>query len=210
MNGFFVTGTDTEVGKTVASAWLMCALRAAGKRPCYWKPVQTGIEQDNDTETVRKLAQCKAKEIHDHGIRLERPFSPHLSARLAETRISVEEIMPYGPLLSDRFIVAEGAGGVLVPLNEDEMMIDLIKRLRMPAVVVARSGLGTINHTTLTLEALRNRGIEIAGVIISGEPNPENRKAIEFYGKVNVIVKLPKFTEMNRVVFESIEPEVAL
>lgn len=210
MHGFFVTGTDTEVGKTIASAWLMCALRVAGRRPLYWKPVQTGIEQDNDTATVRKLAGCKDDEIHDLGVRLERPFSPHLSARLADKKITVEQIFDYGPLLTDRFVVAEGAGGVLVPINEDELVIDLITRLRMPAVVVARSGLGTINHTTLTLEALRNRSIPIAGVIISGEPNPENRKAIEFYGRVNVIVKLPKFTEMSRDVFESVEPEMDL
>lgn len=91
----------------------------------------------------------------------------------------------------------EGAGGVLVPLNENELIIDLIKALNLPAIVVARSGLGTINHTCLTLEALRNHQIEIAGVIMNGEPNHENRKAIEHYGKIKVLAEMPKFEKLT-------------
>ena len=89
MRGIFVTGTDTEVGKTVVSASLMNVLRET-ENVCYWKPIQTGIEEDNDTETVRNLANCSDAEIHEHGIRLEKPLSPHLSARLADYEITIE------------------------------------------------------------------------------------------------------------------------
>ncbi len=199
MKGIFVTGTDTNVGKTVVSAGFMCGLRAL-KNVSYWKPIQTGIEESNDTETVRILANCVNSEIHDQGVRLEQPFSPHLSARLAGVEISVEETLCFNMELkvsSDKFWIVEGAGGVLVPINETESMIDLIKALNFPVLIVARSGLGTINHTVLTIEALRNRKIEICGVVMNGEPNLENKKAIEFYGKTTVLAEMPRFEKIE-------------
>lgn len=196
MKGFFVTGTDTGVGKTVASACLVAALRSTDD-VCYWKPVQTGIEEDDDTAMVAALAECRDEEIFAEGIRLERPLSPHLSARLAGVRISIEEILSTGGRApKERLMIVEGAGGVLVPLNESEMMIDLIRDLNLPAIIVARSGLGTINHTLLTIEALRLRGIGIAGVLMNGEPNEENRRAIEGYGKTRVIAEVPRFARL--------------
>lgn len=197
MKGYFVTGTDTGVGKTIASACLMAALRVT-EDVCYWKPVQTGIEEDDDTRMVKALAHSPDGEIFFEGIRLERPLSPHLSARLAGVRISIEEILAtaYGAP-NEKLMVVEGAGGVLVPLNEREMMIDLIRDLNLPAIVVARSGLGTINHSLLTIEALRLRGIDIAGVLMNGQPNEENRLAIEGYGKVRVIAEIPRFERLS-------------
>ncbi len=159
MNGIFVTGTDTNIGKTIVSAGLMCGMRAS-QQVCYWKPIQTGIEEDNDTDSVKVLASCADSEIQDVGVRLEQPFSPHLSARLSGFEISVEKTLALNPEIrsdSGKFWVVEGAGGVLVPINESELMIDLIKALNFPVLIVARSGLGTINHTVLTIEALRNR-----------------------------------------------------
>jgi len=189
--GVFVTGTDTGIGKTVVSAALMHRFRSvSGLR--YWKPVQTGIEQDDDTAVVRTLAACTGDEICGDGIRLERPLSPHASAQLAGIRISVDDIVRrVGDGAPATSWIVEGAGGVLVPLNESELMIDLIERLALPAVVVARSGLGTINHTLLTLEALRARRLPIAGVVMSGAPNASNKTAIETYGRVSVIGELP-------------------
>ena len=149
MKGLFVTGTDTDAGKTVASAVLFAALRKH-RDVLYWKPVQTGIETDSDTREVKALAQCRREEIHDQGIRLEGAFSPHLSARLADTRIGISDIKRHAPK-TDRLVVAEGAGGVIVPLNESELVIDLISDLSFPTIVVSRSGLGTINHTCLTI-----------------------------------------------------------
>ena len=197
MKGFFVTGTDTGIGKTVVSAALICAL-GEQREICYWKPVQTGIEEDNDTLTVKKLARLSAAEIFDVGFRLEKPFSPHLSARLANVEITVDKVLKFVENAeSDKFFIVEGAGGILVPLNETELMIDLIKALNLPVIVVARSGLGTINHTCLTLEALRNQAIEVFGVIINGEPNLENKKAIEHFGKVQVLAEMPKFEKLE-------------
>jgi dethiobiotin synthetase len=197
MKGFFVTGTDTGVGKTVASAYLLKQLRRT-KSVCYWKPVQTGIEEDNDTETVRTLAECADSEIFDQGFRLEKPLSPHLSARLANVQISIGKILQFLEKADrEQFFIVEGAGGVLVPLNEYEMMIDLMKALNLPVIVVARSGLGTINHTCLTLEMLQNRGLEVFGVIMNGEPNSENRQAIEYYGNTRVLAEIPLFQNIE-------------
>jgi dethiobiotin synthetase len=171
MRGLFVTGTDTGVGKTVLSA-VLAASRGWG----YWKPVQTGAE--SDTAEVARLASCR---VHDQGVRLPNPVSPHLAARLAGTRIVLEDL----PVPEGDWIV-EGAGGVLVPVNEHETMLDLMDMLRLPVVVATRTTLGTINHTLLTLAALRDRGLAIEKVVMVGEPNAENRAAIKHYGQVRV------------------------
>jgi len=192
--GLFVTGTDTNVGKTVLSAALIHRYRTV--MPVrYWKPVQTGYPEDDDTATVRALARCRPDEIHDCGIRLPRPLSPHLSARLAGVRIDVAGILAMATPGSGWIV--EGAGGVLVPLNESELMIDMIAELGMAALVAARSTLGTINHTLLTLGTLRAHAILVAGVVMIGEPNPENRTAIERYGGVPVLGEMPRFAELS-------------
>lgn len=197
MNGIFVTGTDTEVGKTIVSAALLIGLRA-GKKICYWKPIQTGIEADDDTKTVRELANAADAEIFDRGFRLEKPLSPHLSARLATVEITVEKVLNFLPGdKENRFWIIEGAGGALVPLNEKELMIDLMRALNLPVVVAARSGLGTINHTLLTVETLRRRDLKISGVVLNGEPNRENRRAIEHFGRVKVLAEMPKFEPLT-------------
>lgn len=197
MKGVFVTGTDTNIGKTIVSAALTGAFKES-ESVCYWKPIQTGIEIDDDTRTVRRLAECGDDEIFDKGFRLERPLSPHLSARLANTEITIEKILDFLPKeTAEKFWIVEGAGGIFVPLNETESMIDLIKALDLPVVIVARSGLGTINHTLLTVEALRNRGLKILGVVMNGEPNAENRKAIEHFGQVKVLAEMPRFEQMT-------------
>ena len=197
LRGLFVTGTDTGVGKTVAAAALVHRFR--GQFPVrYWKPIQTGIEQDDDTADVGRLAACSSDEVFASGVRLERPVSPHLAAKLAGTPIDIEVLVALvnaepGPA---RWIV-EGAGGVLVPVNEQSNMADLIARLGLPAVVVARTALGTINHTLLTIEALRSRSILTAGVIMVGAPNPDNRDAIERYGCIEVLGEMPRFESLN-------------
>jgi dethiobiotin synthase len=189
MKGLFVTGTDTGVGKTVAAAALMHRYR--GSAPlCYWKPIQTGIEIDDDTTTVRRLGACADEEVFEQGVRLPKPVSPHLAARWAGRRIDLAELrrmLPHG----DTSWIVEGAGGVLAPVNETQTMADWMACLALPVLVVARSGLGTINHTLLTLEALRTRRLPVAGVVMIGEPNPENRAAIEQYGSVPVVGEMP-------------------
>lgn len=197
MKGVFVTGTNTGVGKTVVSAALMNFLREK-EDVCYWKPVQTGIEEDNDTETVRDLADCSADEIHDAGVRLEKPLSPHLSARIANVEITIDKVLGFVENCNDeKYWVVEGAGGVLVPINEKDLMIDLMEKLSLSVIIVSDSGLGTINHTLLTIEALRKRNLEVKGVIMNGRKNTENKIAIEIYGKVPVLAEMPEFERLN-------------
>lgn len=191
IRGVFVTGTDTGVGKTVTCAALLCRLDHDA-RVRYWKPIQTGVEQDDDTATVRRLSGCGARGVLDAGVRLRRPLSPHAAARLSGVRIDIAHVADTVAALplSNRWIV-EGAGGVLVPLNDDALMVDLMTRLGSPVVVVARSTLGTINHTLLTLEALRARSLEVAGVVMVGDRHEENRQAIEHFGGVTVLGEIP-------------------
>jgi len=186
--GLFVTGTDTGIGKTVTCAALLCRYRQTVPLR-YWKPIQTGIEQDDDTAEVRRLASCCDEEIVAEGIRLPHPVSPHLAARWSGRTITVSDIVESYSVLEP--CIVEGAGGVLVPLNDTEMMIDLMRALALRVLVVARSSLGTINHTLLTLEALRARSLWVCGVVMVGTPNPDNRAAVERYGGVPVLGEMP-------------------
>lgn len=184
MRGVFVTGTDTGVGKTLVAA---CLVRAWDGR--YWKPVQTGAAEDvSDTETVCWLADIGAERWHPPAHIYTAPLSPHAAAAWDGAEIHLSDFsLPAGagPL------VVEGAGGLMVPLNPTDLMIDLIGRLGLPVVLVSRSTLGTINHTLLSLEALRRRAVPVLGVVINGPPNPENRAAIASFGRVPVIAELP-------------------
>jgi dethiobiotin synthase len=197
MRGLFVTGTDTNVGKTVVCAALMHRYRQDFPIR-YWKPVQTGIEEQDDTATVRHLGGCTDKEILDQGIRLKHPLSPHLAAELEGETIELARVcrMPSGQA-KDFYWVVEGAGGVLVPLNKRDLMINLMKVLGLPVVVVARTELGTINHTLLTIEALNKRDLSIAGVVLVGEQKPDTRKTIVEHARVLVLGELPHLTDLT-------------
>jgi dethiobiotin synthase len=207
VRGIFVTGTDTNVGKTVVSAALMARYRAEAPLR-YWKPIQTGIEQDDDSAEVARLAGVgrgftrRQDEIFNCGVRLPRPVSPHLAARLAGTRMTVRSLVDQRDGDEETRWIVEGAGGVLVPINERETMADLIGALDLPVLVAARSTLGTINHTLMTIEVLRRRMLRVAGVVMVGEPNDDNRLAIEKYGAVEVIGQMPRFDPLTP---ESIE-----
>ena len=197
MKGIFVTGTDTGIGKTTVCAALLHRYRRCGALG-YWKPVQTGWPEDDDTATVRVLGACADAEICDAGIRLPRPLSPHLAARLHGVTIAMDDVLrPAQSASEERAWIVEGAGGLLVPLNDEQKMSDLITALRLPTLVVARAALGTINHTLLTLEALRARSLSIAGVVMVGERNAENRRAIERYGCVPVLGEMLHFTTLT-------------
>ena len=197
LRGVFVTGTDTGVGKTAVCAALMHRYRGDGSLR-YWKPIQTGVEQDDDTREVTALGACSADEVFTGGIRLPHPLSPHLAARLNGTTIGIPALVQQidGDLERNAWIV-EGAGGVLVPLNGSQMMIDFMVMLDLPVIVTARSTLGTINHTLLTVEALRRRELDVAGIVMVGDRNDENRAAIERYGDVTVIGEMPRFAQLT-------------
>lgn len=197
MRGLFVTGTDTNVGKTVVCAALMHRYR--GHFPLrYWKPVQTGIEESDDTATVRSLGECSDNEILDQGVRLKHPVSPHLAAELEGETIELARVCKVATGKSNEFYwVVEGAGGVLVPLNKRDLMINLMKALTLPVVIVSRTELGTINHTLLTIEALTKRELPIAGVVLVGEQKPNTRKTISEHGQVAILGELPRLDNLT-------------
>ncbi|AHC49049.1 Biotin synthesis protein bioC / Dethiobiotin synthetase [Achromobacter xylosoxidans NBRC 15126 = ATCC 27061] len=196
-HGVFVTGTDTGIGKTLVSAILARAWQAD-----YWKPVQTGVaEEPGDTDTVARLAQLPPERLHLPAYVLQAPLSPWAAAPLEDAVIDATAIVP--PATTAPLIV-EGAGGLYVPIDDSHMMIDLIARLGMPVVLAARSGLGTINHTLLSLEALRRRAIPVLGVIMSGPLSAGNREAIERFGNVRVLAEIPPLERVDAAAVEAL------
>jgi dethiobiotin synthase len=202
VQGFFVTGTDTDVGKTVVSAWLVGRLGAS-----YWKPVQAGNHPETDSEIVRRLSGAPPERILTEAYVLAEPIAPHEAARRAGTTIDVAKLIPPA---CDGPLVVEGAGGLLVPLDDKAYVIDLASELHLPIVLVARSTIGTINHTLLSIEAIRRRGLPLAGVVVNGPETPHNRAAIERYGKVEIIAEIPWLDQISPAVLMAIEPELDL
>jgi dethiobiotin synthase len=208
VEGFFVTGTDTDVGKTVVAAWLLAHLDAAQLDACYWKPVQAGTAPETDSATVRRLSNVDGARILPEAYVLPEPIAPHEAARRAGIAIDMARLI--APPCDGGLLVVEGAGGAMVPLNDDALVIDLAEELWLPVILVARSTLGTINHTLLSLEAIRRRGLPLAGVVINGPDTPHNRAAIERYGQVEVIAEIPWLDTVDRAALLAIEPEIDL
>jgi dethiobiotin synthetase len=202
VNGFFVTGTDTDVGKTVVSAWLLAHLDA-----CYWKPVQAGAEPETDSATVRRLAEVSADRILPEAYLLSESIAPHEAAQRSGIAIDMAKLVPPP---CDRPLVIEGAGGLMVPLTDEAYVVDLATELHLPLILVTRSTIGTINHTLLSLEAIRRRGLPLAGVVINGPETPHNRAAIERYGQVEVIAEIPWLETVNLSALLAIQPELDL
>jgi dethiobiotin synthetase len=202
VHGFFVTGTDTNIGKTLVSAWLVTHLDAS-----YWKPVQAGTEPATDAATVQRLAEVPPERILPEAYLLPEPIAPHEAARRAGIAIDMEKLRAPE---HEGLLVVEGAGGLMVPLTEDAYMIDLAADLDLPIVLVARSTLGTINHTLLSIETIRRRGLPLAGVVITGPETPHNRAAIERYGQIEVIAEIPWLETVTRSVLKAIQPEFDL
>lgn len=187
MSALIITGTDTGVGKTVFSAGLTAALEAT-----YWKPVQSGLEDATDTEVVRTLSGA---EVLPEAYRLNMPASPHLSAEDMGVEIDLAQLaLPRvdGPL------VVEGAGGVMVPLNRQVFYLDLFTQWKAPVVLVARTALGTINHTALSLMALRNAGCDVIGVAFVGDPEPEVEQTVAQMCKTRHLGRLPYLSNLTR------------
>ncbi len=186
---FVIVGTDTGVGKTVFSAGLVGALSGF-----YWKPVQAGLEEETDSQCVLRLSGLPPERILPEAYRLETPASPHLAARLDGLAIDPSRLDPpdtAGPL------VIETAGGVMTPLTIETPTIDLLARWRFPAIVVARTTLGTINHSLLTMEALRRREIPLRGVAFVGEANEDTQNTIARMGRVAMLGRLPNLSPLN-------------
>ncbi len=184
----FVTGTDTDIGKT-----LVAALLTAGRNAVYWKPIQSGALEDSDTETVKRLTGLADDHFPPPAYALKAPLSPHLAAARENILLDPDSInLPAGHAAAP--LVVEGAGGLMVPLNDTCLMIDLINRLGLPVVLVASNRLGTINQTLLSLEALQTRSIPVAGVILNRGINADHAASIEHFGRVPVLAQIPELT----------------
>ncbi|MGI9215265.1 MAG: dethiobiotin synthase [Gammaproteobacteria bacterium] len=176
----FISGTDTNIGKTIISAWLCLHTKYA-----YFKPIQTGSLEQLDSKVVSDLSTDI--QIYPEIYLYKTPISPHLAAILEKQEIDIAKIK----LPDHKNLIIEGAGGLLVPLNKKYFIIDLIFYLDIPVILVASSRLGTINHTLLSLKELKRRNINTLGVIINGEPNQDIVDAIEYYGNVKVLAQFP-------------------
>jgi dethiobiotin synthase len=187
----FITGTNTDVGKTFVSTWICYHTQAD-----YWKPIQTG---EKDSETIRKFSHQST--IHPENYHFHHAVSPHLAAQEEKIEINLNTLNC--PLTSNPLVI-EGAGGVLVPLNQSTFVIDLIKKLQAPVLIVAKNVLGTINHTCLTVEALKKRSIPILGIILNGDSDLPNKDAIETYSNVPVLACLPFIERISVEILKSL------
>jgi dethiobiotin synthetase len=184
-----VTGTDTGIGKTVFSAALVGALDGF-----YWKPVQSGLEEATDSEIVRRLSGLAADRILPECYRLNTPASPHLAAAIDGITIDPDRLQL--PEVS-RPLVVEGAGGLLVPLTRELTYIDMFARWRAPVVLCARTTLGTINHSLLSIEAIRSRGVALLGVAFVGEENADSEGIIIELGRTRHLGRLPRLSSLT-------------
>jgi dethiobiotin synthetase len=184
-----VTGTDTGIGKTVFAAALSGALDGY-----YWKPIQSGLAEETDSEAVRRLSRLAAERILPERYRLRTPASPHLAARIDGVEIDTERLaLP----ATTRPLLIEGAGGLLVPLTREVTYIDVMARWRAPLVLCARTTLGIINHTLLSIEAIRARDIPLLGIAFLGDENPDSEAIIAAMGRTRRLGRLPPLAPLT-------------
>ncbi|MDD3436606.1 MAG: dethiobiotin synthase [Candidatus Gastranaerophilales bacterium] len=191
MKNLVIAGTDTNIGKTICSALLMSVLEGT-----YFKPVQSGSLYDNDTETVKKISELSEEHFLSEKYVLKEPLSPHRAAELENITIEEKELtlpheVKYNPL------IIELAGGLMVPINRKTLMVDVIKHWDAQIILCAANSLGTINHTLLSIEALKTRNIDLAGIIFIGEDNIDNQETIIRFSGIRKLGYIPKL-EINK------------
>lgn len=183
-----IAGIHTGIGKTIAAAVIAEALGAD-----YWKPVQAGIEE-RDVNVVERLLTNGRARVHDEAVLLTQPLSPHAAAEIDRIKIDYKNfIWPK----TDKILLVETAGGLLSPISENATMADFMAYYQLPAILVAQHYLGSINHTLLTLEVLKNRGIHLLGIIINGEENIPSETFTEQYGHATIIARIPYFERLD-------------
>lgn len=189
---YFVTAIHTNSGKTLVSAILTKALQAD-----YWKPVQSGMEE-RDGETVRDLINNQHCLIHEEAYLLEAPMSPHAAAKLENITIDLGNInLPEGDY---KDLIVEGAGGVLVPLNDKDFVIDIAQKIDAEIILVSNNYLGSINHTLLTISELKRRNLKVKGIIFNGPPNEETERIILLHSGYKCLLRIPQETEITEEV----------
>lgn len=186
---FVIAGTDTNVGKTIFSAALTDALGAS-----YWKPIQAGLEGETNSQTVARLAGLAPERVLPEAWRLATPASPHIAARLDGVAIDAEALHPPD---CEGAVVIETAGGLMTPLTPATLTVDVLARWRLPVILVARTALGTINHSLLSIEALRNRNVPLFGVAFIGDEKLEEQQTIASLGDVRILGRLPHIAPLT-------------
>lgn len=188
---FFITGIGTNVGKTVVSALLTEAWKCD-----YWKPIQSGDLMNSDTMKVKSLVSNSTSVFHEERYKLNEPLSPHASAKIDKTKISISDFQL--PKTNNNLIV-EGAGGLMVPINHDgDLIIDLIAHLNIPVILVSQNYLGSINHTLLSIKELEHRKIPLEGIVFNGDRNIETESIIEKISKKKTLFNIPQLKEIDK------------
>lgn len=186
---YFVTGIDTDAGKTIVSSILVQALGAN-----YWKPVQSGDLHHTDTMKVQALVSNTDTVFYPETYRLQTPASPHYAAEIDGIYI---DLAKFALPNTNKPLIVEGAGGIMVPLNKQHLILDLMKRLQLPVILVSKNYLGSINHTLLSIETLKKHQLPIAGVIFNGQPTPSTETIIQHFGNIPVLANVPLLPVVN-------------
>ena len=186
---FVVCGTDTDIGKTLISSFFVRGLNSF-----YWKPIQSGIECQTDSQTIEKLTKVSKEKIINEAYVFTKPVSPHWAAEIDRKTINLNMLrLPN----VDGALIIETAGGLMVPITRSFLQIDQIKRWDLPVILVCKSSLGTLNHTLLSIEALQKRNINILGIVINGEKHMDNPKTIFEFSGIPVIAEFPNIQKID-------------
>jgi dethiobiotin synthase len=190
-HGIFVAGTSTGVGKSLVAALLIAATKGS-----YWKPVQSGCEEMTDRHWMQQATGLSEDHFLSEAYLLNTPCSPHLAAEIDGVAIDLNGLTLPEKIVH-RPLIVEGAGGIMVPINRESLMLDLMCQLKYPIILVASNKLGTINHTLLSLTVLRQAGLEVLGVVLNGPFEYDNKTAIEQFGAVHVLAELGILEDMR-------------
>ena len=186
---FVICGTDTDIGKTLISSFFVRGLNSF-----YWKPIQSGIESETDSKTVERLSKVNNEKILNEAYIFREPVSPHWAAEIDQKIIDFQLLNL--PNINGSLIV-ETAGGLMVPITRSVLQIDQIKKWDIPVILICKSGLGTLNHTLLSIEALKKRNIKILGLVINGEKHLDNPKTLTEFSNVPVIAEFPYIEKID-------------
>ena len=197
---FIICGTDTDIGKTLISSFFVRGLNSF-----YWKPIQSGIESQTDSQTIEKLTQINKEKIIDEAYVFTQPLSPHWAAEIDKKHINFKMLKL--PKVNGDLIV-ETAGGLMVPITRRFLQIDQIKKWNLPVILVCKSSLGTLNHTLLSIEALKKRNINIIGIVVNGKKHLDNPKTIFEFSGIPIIAEFPYIQKIDSNILDILWEEL--